>query len=180
MTLPPQPVIVTADLYDLHHQNVGVVDLPLRSFGGLDSFFGPCQTLRVERDHRPVLAELRTPGLGRILVVDAIGHVDTGVMGDRLAAIGVENGWRGVVVAGAIRDSRGTRPLPFGVMALGVTPRKGWRENPSDVGRPVEIGGVPVTSGMWIYADVDGVLIAPEELELPGGEQQSAGSAGSV
>jgi regulator of ribonuclease activity A len=28
------------------------------------------------------------------------------VLGDRLAAIALENGWRGVVINGAIRDSR--------------------------------------------------------------------------
>ena len=71
MILPRQERIVTADLYDLHHAIVDVVDLPLRAFGGIGSFSGPCQTLRVHRDHTPVLAQLEQPGDGRVLVVDA-------------------------------------------------------------------------------------------------------------
>ena len=160
MTLPAQPAIVTADLYDAHHETVFVVDLPLRAFGGLQSFYGPCQTLRVTRDHTPVLAELETPGEGRVLVVDGGGHTDTGVMGDRLAARGVGNGWRGVVIWGAIRDSLGIGALPLGVMALAATPRRGWAPQPAAAGGSITLGGARVAPGDWIYADVDGVLVA--------------------
>lgn len=160
MTLPPQPTIVTADLYDLHHATVDVIDLPLRSFGGIESFFGPCQTLRVHRDHTPVLAQLSQPGAGRVLVVDAGGHVDTGVMGDRLAATGVDQGWRGVIIWGAIRDSLGIQELPLGVMALAATPRRGWTPQGSTAGEALAIGGVTIKPGQWIYADRDGVIVA--------------------
>lgn len=166
-SVPAQAAIVTADLYDAHHDRVSVVDLPLRAFGGVESFFGPCRTLRVDRDHTPVLAQLRTEGAGRVLVVDAGGHMDTGVMGDRLAAIGVENGWRGVIINGAIRDSRGMAPLPLGVMALGTTPRRGWQARPGQAGGTITLGGARIESSHWIYADVDGVLVAPAELTLP-------------
>ena len=164
MTLPPQPAIVTADLYDLHHATVGVIDLPLRAFGGLDSFFGPCQTLRVHRDHTPVLAQLEQPGEGRVLVVDAGGIVDTGVMGDRLAATGVDHGWRGVVIWGAIRDSLGIKALPLGVMALSATPRRGWVAQPSTAGEALSLGGVTIRPGQWIYADRDGLLVSDDPL----------------
>ncbi len=166
MTLPTQPAIVTADLYDVHHATVSVMDLPLRSYGGLSSFFGPCQTLRVHRDHTPVLALVQTPGEGRVLVVDAGGHTDTGVMGDRLAGLAVVHGWRGVIINGAIRDSAGMRPLALGVMAITATPRRGWVPQPSDVDCKISLGGASVASGMWIYADIDGVLVTPAALNL--------------
>ena len=164
MTVPPQPAIVTADLYDLHHAAVGVSDLPLRAFGGVEAFFGPCQTLRVHRDHTPVLAQLEEPGMGRILIVDAGGITDTGVMGDRLAAKGVANGWRGVVIWGAIRDSIGIGDLPLGVMALAATPRRGWTPQPSLAGEALNLGGVKIRAGQWIYADRDGVIVSDAAL----------------
>jgi regulator of ribonuclease activity A len=164
MTLPSQPPIATADLYDAHHEVVAVIDLPLRRFGGLSSFFGPCRTLRVCRDHTPVLAILETPGDGHILVVDAGGVTDTGVMGDRLAAMGVANDWRGVVIAGAIRDSAGIAALSLGVMALAATPRRGWQKQPSQSEIDLMLGGATIRRGMWIYADCDGVLVAAAEV----------------
>ena len=166
MNLSVQPAIVTADIYDAHHATVSVVNLPLRSFGGVSHFFGPCQTLRVHRDHTPVLAELETPGEGRVLVVDAGGVTDTGVMGDRLAGLAVANGWRGVVINGAIRDSAGLRPLALGVMALAATPCRGWTPQPSHAGCSVDLVNTLIEPGMWIYADVDGVIVARVELDL--------------
>lgn len=166
MTLAPQPPIVTADLYDAHHKNVTVIDLPLRPYGGLTSFFGPCRTVQVHRDHTPVLAILGQPGDGHVLVVDGGGLTDTGVMGDRLAAIGVANGWRGVVIAGAIRDSAGIGALSLGVMALAATPRRGWQPQPSQVDIGLLLGGATIHPCMWLYADRDGVLVAAKALKI--------------
>ena len=164
MTLPPQPSVVTADLYDLHHDRVEVIDLQFRCFGRPASFFGPCATLRVVEDHTPVLARLSEPGGGRILAVDAGGSLRVGVMGDRLAGIGLANGWRGVVIAGAIRDSAGIDGLDLGVRALGTTARRGWSPNPSAAGLPLRLGGAEVREGDWLYADRDSVLVAREPL----------------
>lgn len=167
MSLAPQPAIVTADLYDLHHASVEVIDLQFRSFGRVETFFGPCATLSVFEDHTPVLAMLATPGEGRILAVDAGGSLRVGVMGDRLAAQGVANGWRGVVVAGAIRDSLGIDALDLGVRALGTTARRGWSPSPSAAGGPIRLGGALVREGDWLYADRDAVLVARGALDLP-------------
>ncbi|WP_116133361.1 ribonuclease E activity regulator RraA [Tropicimonas sp. IMCC34043] len=165
-TLPPQPAIVTADLFDAHHDQIAVIDLQFRSFGRFASFFGPAATLRCFEDHTPVLAQLETPGQGRVLVVDARGSLRVGVMGDRLAAKAVANGWRGVVINGAIRDSLGIDALELGVRALGTTARRGWLQNPSETAVSVTIGGVSVSAGHWIYADRDSVIVAPAELPL--------------
>ena len=111
-----------------------------------------------------MLAQLEQPGEGRVLVVDAGGIVDTGVMGDRLAAKGVDHGWRGVVIWGAIRDSLGIKALPLGVMALSATPRRGWVAQPSTVGETLSLGGVTIRPGQWIHADRDGLLVSEDPL----------------
>ncbi len=159
--------IVTADLYDAHHEAVRVCALQFRSFGKRRSFSGPCATVATFEDHTPVLNVLSEPGSGRILVVDGQGSLRIGVMGDRLAGIGVANGWAGVVVNGAIRDSLGIDALALGVKALGATARRGWNPGPSERDVPLAFGGVTFRPGDWIYADVDSVLVSPHRLELP-------------
>lgn len=164
--LAPQPGIVTADLYDAHHAELAVVDIQFRCFGRVATFFGPCATLRTYHDHTPVRDMLARPGEGRVLVVDGHGSLTVGVMGDRLAESGVRNGWRGVVIAGAIRDSAGIDALEIGVRALGTTARRGWEPGLATLGQPLHLGGAAIREGDWIYADRDCVLVARRELPL--------------
>jgi regulator of ribonuclease activity A len=159
--------IVTADLYDAHHARVRVCDVQFRSYGMRRSFFGPCVTLKVFEDHIPVLETLRTPGDGRVLVVDAGGSLRIGVMGDRVATVGVENGWAGAVIFGAVRDSAGIDGLDFGVKALGATARRTWIHTQGHRDVPVEFGAARFETGNWVYADPDAVLISDARLDLP-------------
>ena len=159
-----QAPIVTADLYDAHHDRLSVCELQFRSFGQIASFCGPCLTLATFEDHTPVLRALEADGRGRVLVVDGKGSLRIGLMGDRLAAIGAENGWRGIVINGAIRDSVGIDALPIGVRALGTTARRGWSPANATQGEPVRFGGVTFATGDWVYTDRDCVIVAAEDL----------------
>ncbi len=162
-----ESAICTADLYDLHAAKLRVCELQFRSFGRVRSFCGPCLTLTTYEDHTPVLRMLQTQGAGRVLVVDGLGSMRVGLMGDRLAGIGVQNGWRGVIFNGVIRDSAGIDALEIGVRALGTTARRGWAETAGTQGTPVTFGGVTIATGDWIYTDADCVIIADEQLALP-------------
>jgi regulator of ribonuclease activity A len=162
-----QPQIVTADLFDLHPDSLRVCELQFRSFGRRDSFFGPCLTLSTFEDHRPVLAALETDGAGRVLVVDGRGSLRVGLMGDRLAAVAVANGWRGVVINGAIRDSAGIDVLDLGVRALGTTARRSDTPAVPATGAPVSFGGMTFSTGDWVYADRDCVIVSAQEVPLP-------------
>lgn len=162
------PPIVTADLYDLHHARLQVCEIQFRSYGRHLAFHGPCATLSCFEDHTPVLARLEEPGAGRVLVVDAGGSLRVGVMGDRLAAKGAENGWAGVIIRGAIRDSLGIDALEIGVKALGATARRGWVPGASVADGPLRFGNADFTPGAWIYADRDAVIVSPEALPLDG------------
>jgi regulator of ribonuclease activity A len=158
--------IVTADLYDQHHGTIAVCERQFRSFGRRQAFFGPCSTLKTFEDHTPVLAALSEAGNGRVLVVDGESSLRVGLMGDRLAAIGAANGWVGLVIDGAIRDSLGIEQLTIGVKALGTTARRGWIPGAGQRDVPLLIGGVTFSPGDWVYADVDCVLVSPHELDL--------------
>lgn len=163
-----QTQICTADLYDLYHDRLSVCELQFESFGGRQSFFGQCETVITFEDHIPVLRALETEGRGRVLVVDGQGSRRVGVMGDRLAVTGQRNGWRAVIINGAIRDSLGIDALNIGVRALGTTARRGWEAGPALFGTPVSFGGATFTPGDWVYADNDCVIVAKSELKLPG------------
>lgn len=158
--------IVTADIYDVHHASLDVCEVQFRSFGQRLSFFGPCSTLSTFEDHTPVLKALSEPGHGRVLVVDGKGSLRVGLMGDRLAEIGASNGWAGLVINGAIRDSAGIDRLAIGVKALGTTARRGWAPGPSERDVPLLIGAAKFTPGDWVYADPDCVIVSPTELDL--------------
>lgn len=158
----------TANLSDAN-LDAKVCDLQLRNFGGRDYFFGPCFPLRVEQDHRPIDEMVSTPGEGRVLVVDSGGSLRIGVFGDRLAAIAVRNGWAGVIVYGAIRDTVKLRELDLGVKALGVTALRSREPKASVKGEPVEFGDVRFAAGDWIYCDQDAVLVSKVKLDLKAG-----------
>src|SRR5262245_25180623 len=158
--------IVTADIYDTHHALLRVCELQFRSFGRHMSFYGECSTVTTFEDHTPVLKALSEPGHGRVLVVDGSGSLRIGLMGDRLAGIGAENGWAGLVINGAIRDSASINALPIGVKALGATARRGWAPGPSQRDVSVAFGGVRFSPGDWIYADEDCVLVSATRLDL--------------
>ncbi|MGR6429705.1 ribonuclease E activity regulator RraA [Rhizobium sp. PAMB 3182] len=158
--------ISCADIYDTFHAEVDVCFLQFRSLGKWRSFFGPAETVSTFEDHSPVLAAVSTAGNGRVLVVDGEGSLTTGLMGDRLADIARLNGWAGVVINGAVRDSLAIDAMEFGVKALGTTARRGWHATSGKLGEQLRFGGVTINRGDWIYADRDAVLVSRSELEL--------------
>ena len=164
--MSPQQPIVTADIYDAYHASLNVCELQFRSFGQRRSFYGRCVTVKTFEDHMPVLEALQKPGNGSVLVVDAGGSLRIGVMGDRVAEVGVRNGWAGAIIYGAIRNSSGIDQLDFGVKALGVTARRTWLHGTGHHDVPLTFAGAQFVPGCWIYADGDCVLTSPEELDL--------------
>lgn len=150
----------TADLFDAHPDLVRVCDAQFRSFGRHEGFAGACSTVSTFEDHRPVLAAVESEGHGRVLVVDGQGSLRVGLMGDRLAGIAARNGWRGVVIYGAIRDSAGIDALDIGVKALGTTARRSAAPAQATRDAPVRFGAVTFSPGDWVYADRDCVIVS--------------------
>jgi regulator of ribonuclease activity A len=150
----------TTDLADAHPQ-VQACEPVFRDYGGRLSFHGPATTVKVFEDNALVRALLEKPGEGRVLVVDGGGSTRCALLGDQLAALGVKNGWAGVVVYGCIRDSEAIGAMDLGVKALGTHPRKS--EKGLHSGREdavLTFAGVTIKPDAWIYADGDGVIVA--------------------
>ncbi|WP_295010382.1 ribonuclease E activity regulator RraA [uncultured Microbacterium sp.] len=149
----------TADLYDQHGDALQSLPLPLRDFGGVTAFDGPIRTVRCFQDNQLVKQLLASPGDGSVLVIDGSGSLGTALMGDLIAASAVENGWAGVVIHGAIRDSTAIGRLPLGVKALGTNPRKSAKDGVGEVDAVLRFGDVVFRPGARLFADEDGVLV---------------------
>ena len=153
----------TTDLCDEFDDAVRVVALAWRDFGGRVAFAGTISTVRAFEDNSRVREAVAEPGRGRVLVVDGGGSLRRAMLGDLLAAKAVENGWKGIVIAGAIRDSGVIATLDLGVKALGVCPRKTEKLGDGRRDVVVEIGGVMIAPGQWLCADADGVVVMERE-----------------
>lgn len=73
-----------------------------------------------------------------------------------------------MLIHGCVRDVEILATLPLGVLALAACPRRTERRDLGDVDVPVNFAGVPFVPGHWLYADADGVLVAPQPLALDG------------
>ena len=155
----------TCDLYDDHEGNVQTCFLQFRDFGARLRFCGPVRTVRCYNDNSVLRDLLGEPGKGAVMVVDGQGSTEKALLGDMLAARAAENGWAGLVINGAIRDSGVVAGIDIGVKALGTNPAKSVKKGEGEVDAIVEFGGVTFEPGCWVYCDEDGILVAPGMLE---------------
>ena len=153
----------TPDLLDAHPE-LEACEAGLCHYGGVRSFSGEVVTLRCFEDNSLVREMLKTPGGGRVLVIDGGGSRRCALVGDQLAAAGRDNGWAGIVVAGCVRDTAAIAALPIGVMAIGVQPRRSDKHGQGVRGVRVQILGARVRPGDFAYAVEVGVVFWQQRL----------------
>jgi 4-hydroxy-4-methyl-2-oxoglutarate aldolase len=69
----------------------------------------------------------------------------------------------GFVTDGCVRDLVGIRQVGLPAWAIGVTPNSPNRSGPGTVGFPIQVAGLHVCSGDVVVADLDGVVVVPQE-----------------
>ncbi|WP_203184754.1 ribonuclease E activity regulator RraA [Streptomyces pratensis] len=104
---------------------------------------------------------LRTPGDGHVLVVDGGGSLRTALVGDLIAGAAQDNGWAGLVLHGAVRDSVALSRLRLGIKALGTIPRKSDKAGTGALDADITFGGVTFRPGDILHADDDGIALLP-------------------
>ncbi|MEL7447820.1 MAG: ribonuclease E activity regulator RraA [Pseudomonadota bacterium] len=156
--------VKTADLYDDFADELAIAEPLFRDYGGRVGFHGEIATVKVFEDNVLVKKTLGEPGNGRVLVVDGGGSTRCALMGDLLAGKAIDSGWSGLVVYGAIRDSAEVGEMAVGVKALATCPAKSEKRGEGQVGVPLRFAGVQFTPGHWLYADHDGIVVAPRAL----------------
>lgn len=159
----------TCDLCDTHKNDVSgsfrVIAPVFRNFGGLQKFSGPVTTVKCFEDNSLVKAAVESPGHGRVLVVDGGGSLRRALLGGNLGAAAAQNGWAGVVINGCVRDVAELAQSMVGIRALAAMPLPTERRDEGRRDVAVEIHGVWIRPGDWLYADEDGMLVTPTQLQ---------------
>lgn len=156
VTVPFRP---TADLVDSIGADVRSCDTQFRQLGGRAEFAGPISTVRCFQDNALLKAVLSEPGDGGVLVIDGAGSLHTALVGDVIAELARSNGWAGLIINGAVRDSAALRGMDIGVKALGTNPRKSTKTGAGERGVEISLGGVTFVPGEIAYSDDDGIVV---------------------
>jgi regulator of ribonuclease activity A len=161
--------ISTTDLCDAHEDRLldgrlQAMAPGLIALGGRVDFAGPATTLKLFEDNSLLAETVKTPGQGRVLVVDAGGSLRCAVFGGNLAKAAADNGWAAVVIHGAARDADEIDACALAVRALALHPRRSVKRGVGERDVPVSFLGVTVRPGDWLYGDRDGVLVSREPL----------------
>ncbi|WOJ94931.1 ribonuclease E activity regulator RraA [Congregibacter variabilis] len=156
-------VFSTPDLADSAPDARAVLH-PWQDYGAVTCFSGVAVTVKCFEDNSLVKELVQQPGNGRVIVVDGGCSLRRALLGDQLAAKAVENGWSGLVIAGAVRDVEILETLELGIKALGSCPQKTDKRGEGQLNVSIEVGGTTVCSGDYIYADRNGVLVSAEPL----------------
>ena len=168
MTTAGTPTISTCDLCDVHKGDESgafrVLPPVFHHYGGKEAFSGPVATVKCFEDNSLVKAAIETPGQGRVLVVDGGGSLRRALVGGNVAATAAKNGWAGIVVYGAVRDLAELRETPMGLRALALMPLPTEKRGEGQSEVPVQVAGVWVRPGDWLYADADGIVVGARPL----------------
>ena len=158
----------TCDLCDAHEGDASgafrVLSPVFRDFGAQRPFGGPVHTVRALEDNSRVREAVNTPGQGRVLVVDGGGSLRRALVGGNLAVAAARNGWAGIVVDGCVRDLAELRAAGLPVRALALVPLRTEKRGEGQAGEAVQLQGVGVRPGDWLYADADGMVVADRAL----------------
>ena len=162
------PSFATCDLCDAHKSdafgNFRVLPPVFRDFGGVTKFCGPVVTVKCFEDNSLVKAAVDSPGNGAVLVVDGGASLRRALLGGNLGASAAKNGWAGVLVDGCVRDVAELALQPVGIRALAAMPWPTEKRQQGQSEVAVQIQGVWVRPGDWLYADEDGIVIAASAL----------------
>ncbi|RWD66305.1 MAG: ribonuclease E inhibitor RraA [Mesorhizobium sp.] len=154
----------TADLVDAHGEELQFCNLPFLKLGMRQAFCGPIATIKCFEDNALLKAELQKPGEGRVMVVDGGASNRVALLGDQIATILRDNGWAGIIINGAVRDSAEINQMDVAVFCLSLTPKKSVKDGAGRAGIPVQFGGVSFAPGAYLCADQDGVLVSARDL----------------
>jgi len=168
--------VATCDLCDAHkNDNSGefrVLPPVFKDFGAVRRFSGPVVTVKCFEDNTLVKAAVDAAGyvetpegrVGQVLVVDGGASLRRALLGGNLAAAAARNGWAGVVIDGCVRDTAELAVQMVGIRALAALPLPTEKRNEGQTNVAVQVQGVWVRPGDWLYADEDGIVVASRSL----------------
>ena len=101
---------------------------------------------------------------GDVLMLSAGGFDQASVIGEKYVGMARNKGAVAIVVDGLARDVSNYDEIGIPVFALGVIANSSFKNGPGEIGVPVSIGGVAVSTGDIVVGDDDGVVVVPDYL----------------
>ncbi|MEZ6045439.1 MAG: RraA family protein [Planctomycetaceae bacterium] len=134
---------------------------------------GRCKTTlwvdMAHEDPEPYELELRAVDSCQpddVIIAAAHGSRRSGIWGELLSTAARNQGCVGAIVDGQVRDVRQMKEMDFPVYALGTCIYDSQhRQRVVDYDVPVELDGVRFAPGDLVMADVDGVVVIPQQVE---------------
>lgn len=158
--------IDTSELCDVYSDQVDVVEPIFSSFGGRTHFFGKITTVKCFESNGLIAEILEEDGQGRVLLIDGGGVVRRALINAELAKLAVDNGWEGIIVNGAVRQIDVLETLDIGIQALAPIPVGADDSTVGEIDTPVNFGGVSFLPEDYVYADLTGIILSPELLDI--------------
>ncbi|MEP4148293.1 MAG: ribonuclease E activity regulator RraA [Halioglobus sp.] len=154
----------TADICDDHSDKTAVLGPGYTNYGGTDKCQGEIITIKLDRNNSDLISLLRDEnGTGKVVVVD-VEQAYYAVVGENLMKFAQQNNYSGIVINGYVRDTYQISDIPVALYALGTCPRKYIPVTGGERDIALSFGGCQFTSGHYLYADTDGVIVCPEKL----------------
>jgi regulator of RNase E activity RraA len=147
------------------------IAFPITTVDGL--LVGRCKTTlwsdRATPDPHPYENELLavdTCQPGQVMIAAAGGSMRSGIWGELLSTAARNGGCQGVLVDGAVRDVSQMKAMRFPVYARGTCPYDSKdRQQVTAIDVAVEMAGVVFHPNDLVFADADGIVVVPSEVE---------------
>lgn len=158
------------DSLGLRHQSPRVPLIPMT----VDMVLvGRCKTTlwadMFHEDPRPYELELQAVDACKpddVVIAAAAGSSHSALWGELLSTACLNGGCVGAIVDGAVRDRKKMAAMQFPVFARSSNPYDSLhRQRVIDLDVPVEIAGVRFCPGDLVIADVDGIVVVPQQVE---------------
>lgn len=160
------------DQVGFHHQSPRVA-LPRQSAKPTGMLVGRCKTTlwadMFHTDPNPYELELKAVDACQpddVLIAAAGGSMRSGIWGELLTTAAKNRGCVGAIIDGAVRDVDKIAAANFDVFAKGRCLYDSLnRQRVIDLDIPVEIDGVVFSPGDLVFADSDGIVVVPQQVE---------------
>ena len=134
---------------------------------------GRCKTtfwgeIAHEDDHpyEKELSAIDSCQIDDVLIAAAQGSMSSGIWGELLSTAAMNRGCVGAIIDGAVRDVRKMKAMGFPIFARATSIYDSkHRQRVVDFDVPVEIDGVRFSPGDLVFADIDGVVVVPQQIE---------------
>lgn len=156
--------ISTSKLCDFFADSVDVVDPLFSDYGAKTYFNGIVTTIKCFESYGLINKVLSENGEGRILLIDAGGSTRRAVLDIKLVKLACKNHWEGIVCYGSVRDVAEISKENIGIKALAAIPVMANESDFGEIDLPVNFAGVTFLPEDYLYADLSGIVISPNEL----------------